>query len=464
MTKLCKCNRTISLLFLCLAASLAACAQTVNVLDDFTGSNGSQPYNAVLFQGTDGNFYGTTQYGGANNQGTLFRMTPSGTLTTLYSFSGPDGAQPLGGLIQGLNGQFYGVTVVGGANTACYENCGTVFEFTSAGKLITLHSFDGSDGNYPWEGLVQASDGNFYGTTSQGGTLNVGTIFKITPEGVLTTLHSFDLTDGDFPAAPLIQGADGALYGTTESGAGDGNIFKITLEGAYTVLAQFNGSSTGEWPRAGLFQSSDGMFYGCTTWGGRKGGGTVFRMSGKGVITVLASFQTVSTPVQCFASLTPGTDGNIYGTTFSGGSDADGTIFQVTPAGAVNLVYSFPGEDGGSTPWGLIQGTDGLFYGITWEAGMTGNCCGVLYSFDMGLGPFITTQPASGKAGSSVIIRGTNLTGASSVSFNGTAAKFKVVSSSEIMAAVPPGATSGTVQVETSARSLSSNMPFRVNQ
>lgn len=463
MTRLGKCSRAGYVLLVCIAIRVACCAQTYSVLADFDGSNGETPYRAPLLQGTDGNFYGTTQYGGTNNQGTVFRVTPSGTVTTLYSFSGPpEGAQPAGGLIQALDGQFYGVTVVGGTSTNCFENCGTVFQMGPEGKVTTLSSFDSSDGNYPWVGLIQASDGNFYGTTTQGGTYGLGTIFRITASGTLTSLHSFDDTDGDFPTAPLIQSSDGNLYGTTELANGSGNIFEITLAGAFTDVFQFN-TSSGTWPIAGLMQASDGMYYGCTTNYGPDGGGTIFKTGLKGRVAIVAGLSNhPGTPEQCFASLIQGSDGNLYGTTFAGGTGEDGTIIQVTPSGTVNMVYSFTGESGGSDPWGVIQGTDGQFYGMTWTAGTTGNCCGVIYSFDMGLGPFITTQPTFGKTGASVIIRGTNLTGASKVSFNGTAAKFNLMSGSAIKAVVPAGAKTGTVEVVTPGGTLSSNLPFSV--
>ena len=203
-----------------------------------------------------GNLYGTTSDGGSGgNGGTVFRTTPGGTLTTLYSFcaqSGcPDGAQPNGGLIQGADGDFYGTTSAGGLNLAN----GTAFKMTTTGELTTLYSFcsqsNCTDGLYPIAGLVQGSDGNFYGTTSYGGARNGGTVFKLTPSGKLSTLHSFcsqePCTDGEFPRG-LVQGSDGALYGTTSSGGaygsflcfgGCGTVFRITSGGALTTLYSF---------------------------------------------------------------------------------------------------------------------------------------------------------------------------------------------------------------------------------
>ena len=174
------------------------------------------PYpEAGLVQGSDGNFYGTTYVGGANGDGTVFKTTPSGTLTTLYSFAGSDGDTPVAGLVQSRDGNFYGTTSAGGVNDG-----GTVFKITPSGTLTTLYSFagNGSDGANPFAELVQGSDGNFYGTTLSGGENNDGTVFKITPSGTLTTLYSFAGSDGDQAYAGLVQGSDGNFYGTTYAG------------------------------------------------------------------------------------------------------------------------------------------------------------------------------------------------------------------------------------------------------
>jgi len=190
----------------------------LTTLLNFNGTNGEQPYYGSLVQGADGNFYGTTDEGGALDDGTIFKMTAGGTPTTLYSFSGGDGSGPYGGLIQATDGNFYGTTYRGGANSL-----GTIFKITPGGTLTTLYSFtNGADGELPFAGLTQATDGNFYGTT-------FGTIFKITPGGTLTTLYSF--TGESRPHGGLIQATDGNLYGTTQYGGangGLGTIFKIT--------------------------------------------------------------------------------------------------------------------------------------------------------------------------------------------------------------------------------------------
>jgi len=237
--------------------------------------------------GSDGNFYCTTASGGDHYKGTVFKVTAIGTLTTLHSFSGSpsDGAVPGAGLVQGTDGSFYGTTTSGGAH---YQ--GTVFRITPAGALTVLHSFSGypTEGAGPTAGLVQGSDGNFYGTTASGGAHYLGTVFKIDATGNLTTLHSFSgpPSDGIGPAAGLIQGSDGNFYGTTGAGGAhyQGTAFEITPVGALTVLHSFSGSpNEGAGPIAGLVQSSDGNFYGTTALGGTNSKGTVFKLSSSSI-------------------------------------------------------------------------------------------------------------------------------------------------------------------------------------
>src|SRR5580692_1610353 len=189
------------------ATAIASPAQTFTTLVNFNYTDGMNPYTMSLVQGTDGNLYGITEFGGANSLGTVFKVTPTGTLTTLYSFCAKtnctEGAVPFGGLVLGTDGNFYGTTSEGGdtAEPCAAEggivDCGTVFKITPAGKLTTLHSFDSTDGYTPGYGpLVQAANGNFYGTTQSGGANGGGAVFSITSEGTLTLLHSSAYTDG----------------------------------------------------------------------------------------------------------------------------------------------------------------------------------------------------------------------------------------------------------------------------
>jgi uncharacterized repeat protein (TIGR03803 family) len=265
---------------------------TLTTLVTFNGSNGGVP-EAALVAGNDGNFYGTTYWGGnlalngGSGFGTIFKMTPSGTLTKLVSLDGTKGVNPTAGIIQGADGNFYGTTQFGGT-----ANLGTVFKMTAVGALTTLASFSATNGGYPRAGLVQGGDGNFYGTTYWGGNLALngggggyGTVFKITPGGTLTTLVAFDVTNGGHPNAGLIQANDGNFYGTTfgggdlpvDSGNSYGTVFRLTSTGDLTTLVSFT-IDNGAYPFDGVFQAGDGEFYG-TTGDGPAGGHTIFRLN-----------------------------------------------------------------------------------------------------------------------------------------------------------------------------------------
>ena len=310
-------------------AQAAVVFTTLHSFQVFT--NGATPY-AGLVQGSDGYFYGTTSGGGTNNTGTVFKINPSEALTSLYSFTGgTDGANPQAGLVQGSDGNLYGTTVNGGTN-----NAGTVFKISATGVLTTLYSFSGgSDGGNPQAGLVQGSDASFYGTTSGGGTNNTGTVFKISTNGALTRLYSFGSVqdtngvalDGAGPVAGLVQGSDGSFYGTTENGGNFGytpppqlpgwpvlvtfgTVFKISTNGALTTLYYFTGGNDGSSPTAGLVQGSDGDFYGTTSGRGTNGGyGTVFKMSTNGALTRLYSFTDGNRGANSVAGLVQGSDG-----------------------------------------------------------------------------------------------------------------------------------------------------------
>jgi uncharacterized protein (TIGR03437 family) len=362
-------------------------AQVLTTLVIFNAADGANPGYGALLQGTDGNFYGTTAGGGTGSCspplvgcGTVFKITPGGTLTTLHSFDKTDGATLTAGLIQATDGNFYGTTGNGGANGIGY---GTIFKITPGGTLTTLHSFDGStDGQGP-NGLIQATDGNFYGTTSAGGNPvnGYGTIFKITPTGTLTTLYTFrNLSDGASPTAGLVQATDGNFYGTTIEGppntfySGPGTIFKITPAGKLTTLHNFSGTD-GANSRAALIQANDGNFYGTTTAGGANGWGTVFKITPGGILTTLYSFDFLSDGAVPQAGLIQAADGNFYGTTYYGGTNiaygtaSGGTIFKISPGGALTTMHSFSGTDGYTPHGGLVQVANGNIYGTTSTGG-----------------------------------------------------------------------------------------------
>jgi uncharacterized repeat protein (TIGR02543 family) len=379
------------ILMLWVGLTITSSAQTFTTLVSFNGSNGDRP-DAPLIQATDGDFYGVTQNGGFTNQictsggcGTVFKMTSTGALTTLYQFcpqsNCADGANPYGPLVQGLDGNFYGTTIYGGANLN-----GTVFKITPGGTLTTLHSFSLiSDGAYPWAGLVQATDGNFYGTTTAGGIHVMGTLFKITSGGALTPLYNFcslsGCSDGANPYATLVQGTDGNLYGTTARGGNssfNGTLFKIATNGSLTTLYTFcslSNCTDGEQPFAPLVQASDGNYYGTTTSGQGQNAGTVFKITSAGALTTLYTFCALT---KCADGTNPyggviqAVDGNFYGTTYIGGS-GQGTIFKMTPAGALTTLHTFSVSDGQQPYAGLLQADDASFYGTTEKGGDHGD-------------------------------------------------------------------------------------------
>jgi uncharacterized repeat protein (TIGR03803 family) len=452
------------------AAAIPSSAQTLTTLLTFNGANGAGPQSALI-QGTDGNFYGTTSIGGdalcepPNGCGTVFKVTPGGTLTTLHTFCRQagcdDGANPYGALVLGTDGNFYGTTGGGGLN-----GLGTIFRITPQGKFTALYSGAGGTST-----LIQASDGNLYGTAG-GGEFGAGIIFKITPQGNLTTLYNFcalsGCADGSDPQSGLVWGTDGNLYGTTYNGghSGAGTVYKLSPTGHLTTLHSF-GSKDGVHPIAALVQASNGDFYGSTFFGGRVmyvcsiGCGTVFSINSAGSMKTLETFDW-SDGAQPEAALIQATDGNLYGTTADG--LGAGTIFNITPAGALTLLYGFYGGPSGSQPYGgLVQSTSGIFYGTT-GGGFVG-VDGTVFSLDVGLGPFVAFVQGSGKAGQTAQILGQGLTGTTSVTFNGVAASsFTVVSDTFMTAVVPSDATTGKVVMTTPGGALASNVSFRISE
>jgi uncharacterized repeat protein (TIGR03803 family) len=502
-------KRACGIAALCALMAIALPAQTFTTLHSFNGTDGYSPMGALV-QATNGDLYGTTFYGGANclptGCGTVFKITPGGKATTVYNFCSEsacaDGASPYAGLVQAANGYLYGTT-----------SSGTVFRMTPSGILTTLQSGLGQ----PAGALVQAVNGDLYGTTRGGGNTNTacsggscGTIFKMTPDGsTLTMVYSFcsqgtatvPCPDGANPFAGLVQAANGDFYGTTQFGGanclpdGCGTVFKFTPSGTLTTLHSFcsKGSQSlmctdGYNPVGGLVQASNGDFYGTTYWGpstdSNAGAGTVFRITPGGSLKTIYNFCSQQGPMApCadgdnpYAGLIQGTNGNLFGTTLGGGTSTannGGTVFEITPAGSLTTLYNFCTQtdctDGMNPFAGLYQDTNGDFYGTTQIGGTNNTCggtvqepgCGTVFRVSLDLPPFVKTLPPAGLVGEAVRILGTDLTGATSVSFNGTPAVFTVVSSAEITTTVPAGATTGTVEVVAPSGTLSSNLPFRV--
>jgi uncharacterized repeat protein (TIGR03803 family) len=409
--------------------------QGISNLGSFDNSLGAAP--TAYMKGTDGNLYGTTTTGGLGG-GVIYEVltdgspfAPQGSVVVLHYFGdgsvSNDGANPTAGLIQVPSAQsdslvFYGTTSSGGS-----AGKGTVYEFSPNGVTV-LHSFgDGSvtnDGAVPYSSLILGTDGNLYGTTSQGGSAGKGTVFEITQQGAVTILHSFGdgsvVNDGSSPKVGLAQDAQGNLYGTTPSGGASnlGAVFKIDAQRHASVIYSFAHSTTvsfqagipantqgGYLPNSRLLIGTDGNLYG-TTQLSDFGYGTVFQVTPQGAEKVLHYFGDGSVandgrevePVHLSLqnpqssgsweyanlenvenTLTQATDGNFYGTTDAGGLFGSGTMFEITPAGVVTILNSFGNPAGvvngpnGTIPLsGVVQGNDGSFYGATCFGGNQG--------------------------------------------------------------------------------------------
>jgi uncharacterized repeat protein (TIGR03803 family) len=434
----------------CVGSVEKSSAQTYTVLENFEGSNGASPQYGALLQTTNGKLYGMTAFGGTIDCGPLtgygcgsiHDITTSGSFSVVYDFDGTGGYAPNAGLVQAGLAQLndlYGTTAGGGTG-----NCGMVFKLVS-GTATFLHNFVGSDGCSPLSTLLNAADGELYGTTWNGGSGNGGTIFKITLAGELTTLHQFcqqdNCADGGNPNAALVQGADGNLYGTTVNGGalGSGTIFRITTTGVFTRLYSFCSRANcvdGVNPYAGLVQARDGNFYGVTSnAGANELYGTLFKLSPQGKLTTLHSFSG-DDGFSPTGTLVYGSDGNLYGTSQFGGTSRIGNIYKATLQGAVTTLYSFCSQQNctdGSIPLaGLVQDTDGNFYGETGAGGpSTTTCpagypCGVIYELSAGVHAFVKPWPMIGKVGTVVTILGNNMSSARSVKFNGVTAAFEL--------------------------------------
>jgi uncharacterized repeat protein (TIGR03803 family) len=308
-------------------------------------SDGDIPDSGLVL-GSDGNFYGTTSTGSFTGQGTVFKFTPGGTLTILYNFCSQstcsDGGRPQGGLVQGANGNLYGTTTIGGAHEA-----GTVFEITTTGQLTTLYSFCAQtncpDGWTVSSALTRASNGMLYGVTTNGGANGWGTVFSITTAGTLTTLHSFASTDGANPFGGLVQASDGNLYGTTSGGgrADQGTVFKIGEAGKLETIYNFCAKAycaDGQAPFGTLIQGSNGDLYGTTEAGGARNRGTIFEITTKGVLTTLHSFAGADGSSPYAGLVQDSSNGTLYGTTYFGGDvncifygTGCGTVFSLVP-------------------------------------------------------------------------------------------------------------------------------------
>ena len=463
---------------LCMLTAIVSPAQNFRTLLNFDGTNGANP-NATLVQGPDGNFYGTTEFGGPRSAGTVFKITPSGTLTTLFTFPNfSDGCNPAAGLVLGSDGNFYGTTATCGVvSNSCTFGCGTVFKITTDGVETRLHTFNANDGYQPAASMIQGSNGNFYGTTEFGGSNGLGVIFEMTPSGKVTVLHSFAgfPAEGAFPIGGVVQAPNGTLFGTTERGGssracetfsgvfGCGTVFKIgPTGGTLTVLHSFD-TSDGALPDGGLALAG-GSLYGTTSDVATSTFGTVYKLTPAGTLTTLYNFCSQAGCADGafpFSGLVKASDGNLYGTTEQAGTGNGGTVFEITTAGALTTLHSFDQADGQAPFAGLLQATNGGFYGST-SVGGTNPSDGTIFKLSVGLSQFLQTNPASGTEGTSVMILGNGLADVRAITFNGTAATFTVVSPTLIKAQVPAGATTGLVRATTPHGPLTSNAVFQV--
>lgn len=331
----------------------------------------ANPQSGVL-QASDGNFYGVSDYGGYGN-GNFYQLTPSGAYTQLYAFTYAIGGYPHG-LTLGADGAFYGTAIYGGTDT---NSLGTIYKISADGSATLLASFHGTNGAHPQNRLLLATDGNFYGTTPEGGAFDLGTVFRVTPSGLISTLVSFNGTNGAAPYGALMQGRDGLIYGTTYGGgidfsgpwySGNGTIFTIDTNGGFTTRYQFKGYPD-DVIRPGfgaLVQDRQGSFYGTSEAGGAGGSGTIFRWAPDGTEKLLYSFSrpdyqsgTNADGWAPTAGLTQVGEGIFFGVTMHGGLYADGTIFRIVVTPDPPTLKGTPSSDGGNIllTWNAVPGS-----------------------------------------------------------------------------------------------------------
>jgi len=442
---------------------------TYTDLHDFNTSGGA-PANfadqGVMPQGRDGDIYGTSIDGGSSfPTGTVFKISPTGTLTVLASLNVLYGEYPICGLTTGTDGNFYGAAADGTTNSA-----GSIFQVTSAGALKLLYAFkNGTDGSGPTCAPTQGNDGNYYGVTTGlfKGTLGTSTFYKITPTGTFTLLHTFASAEGN-NCSGITLGSDGNFYGACKLGGANslGTLFKISTAGTVTVLHSLK-AADGQNEQGGfLVQANDGNFYGEGYNGGTDNYGVIFQLTPSGGYKVLHTFTGGTDGSYPSADLMVGPDGNLYGTAAGGGSTACslgcGVIFKITTAGVFTVLYDFDGTHGYYPESNLTLHTDGLLYGDAAAGGANGQ--GVFFSFNVGFSPFVSLVTTSGKVGVTVGILGQGFSSSSVVKFNGLAAtKVTPTGTTFLTATVPAGATDGKVTVTTGTATLTSNKTFIVH-
>jgi uncharacterized repeat protein (TIGR03803 family) len=486
-----------------LSAASAAAVPPLNTLYDFTPADGSAFEFSALIQASDGNFYGVSALGGRNEEGFVYKVNrTTGRITHLHDFDFSDGATPRGSLIQGADGDLYGTTEAGGANRSdyCYSGqyyqkggCGTAFKVSLTGAFTKLHDFYTAADGYQAAtntGVIQASDGNFYGMAQVEFPTGWSSVFKMTPGGVVTPFFQFaaDNSQGFGTHTGLIQATDGNLYGTTlglsPSAAEYGTVFRLSLSGAFQTLYLFQGAPAsgigdGANPWGNLIEGTDGALYGTTYGGGTTAGncydggcGTVFRITTAGDEKVLYRFTGSATDGEWpqNAGLAWVSDDTLYGVSSGNPYGVDGPpecyvgsiatagcgiVFELTTAGKFTALHNFGSGDGslGLFPMtSMILASDNNLYGVALLGGGYGD--GTVYRVQRNAAtPVLEISgiaPAGGPPGTTVVISGKGFTGASQVTFptgRATPVPFTVQSDTEIEISVPTNGVSGAIGV-----------------
>lgn len=462
---------------LLLSVRLPAGAQAANLTAIYSfgadATAAEMPFGTII-QASDGALYGTGIAGAGTGlctgSGVIFKIKPDGTYTPIYNFSlldstakNTDGANPQGVLIQGSDGNLYGTAFQGGTSGR-----GTVFKVSTGGTFTTLHSFstvqgdDNADGANPVAGVTQGTDGAYYGVTTVGGDVGFGEFYKVTSSGTFTSLHDFGGVEGANPQASLLLADDGNFYGTAPKGGANNNgtVFQLTPSGTVTVVHFFSGAD-GANPTGGLIEGSDCYLYGTTYNGGSNGSGTVFRLSKDGkTYQVLYNFTGLTYNGKSFvnndgagsnATLAKGTDGNFYGVCYNGGANGSGTVFQVTPTGVLTPLhefayyYNYSINSDGANPSGILQASDGNYYGTGIYGGAHGY--GTVYKVSytglaiVGLSPNVVS---AGGGNFTLTVNGMGFVSGATVNWNGTALSTTYVSASQLTAVVPANLIAST--------------------
>ena len=407
---------------------------------------------AIIAQGESGNLLMTARARGATSadEAVAFRVTPSGALTVIHKFAG---TYVDGGLTLGRDSLLYGTTNSGGTS-----GNGTIFKMTWDGKVTTLRELNGGDEAVPLAPPIQSLHGEFYGTAAGQGN-DPGIVYKIDSWGTYSVVHTFIGADGQDPAAPLVQGTDYWFYGVTQVGGANnvGAIFRVNSTGQFERLFSFDRAAHGMQPVA-LIQGNDGNFYGMTYAGGSCNEGVAFKMTPAHAVTVLHNFcSQADDGGGPLGGLIQGSDGFLYGITGSGGTRMSGVLFRLSTSGQFTVLHSFD-RPTGIAPVSLIQHTNGSLYGMT-AGGPNG---GVVFRYNLGVAPFIRYMDTYGRVGESVKILGEGFTNATQVSFNGVRAQVSYVTPTYLSVVVPNGATTGPITATTTYGTLKSDKAFIV--